>query len=481
MNIMKTKNSAAKIYLSKTELLNYFLYSVIVLGIGIFLLYTKLVSFYLFILFIFLSYLKHRSINELSLYISLLLVTNVFEFASLEQLPYLQLMPGIRFNLLDIITTLNFLLLFNKIINLQKTPSRWIVFFVLITSLLYVFIGFILTLTPRGAGTNYLRVLFYISFYFYFFLYFDNLDKIKKMVAVLSFWILIATLIQVIEYFQNYRFTLPGIIPHSDFYSEEGQKIFTIGSERIYLWSRVTVLMFINLPFVLMFYSLTKQKFYLIVVILSFLGFFIALSRIWFLGLVIITLLTIIVSNRDLKFKIVNSLIVISIVLFVFQIYSLEFTRFDFLASLLGRTHSIITLGQTYGEMDTFTIRVWLFNKSFNKFLESPLFGWGFGEKIWNEYFTIDLGSINRLVFFGLFGTIPLIYYIFSYSLSFLPIIRFEKNLIIKLLGFSVFSIFISHFPMYIWQIDFWGQNYVIPITMVMAIGDRVLTNKLII
>lgn len=460
---------------SKKDLLNYFFLASFIILFNIFLLYSKQFGLIIFLILIIVLSLRNKDIPLFPFLTALLLVTNIFEFASLEQMPFIQLGPGIRFNLLDIISISYLFILWNKIINIKNTPSKWFVNFVLLSSLLYVLIGFIFTLTPRGAGTNYLRVLIYIIFYYYFFILFEDQGKLKKVFGVLSVWILIGSIIQIIEYFLNYRFELPGIIPHSGFYSAKGETIFTAGSERIYLWSRVTILMFIFLPFSINLYLRYKNKYFLIVSIITILSFFIALSRIWFLGITLI-LLTIFVFS-ELRYKIIFTSILISLtlVLIIFQFYSLTFTGYDFLAALLGRSHSIVTLGQTYGEMDTFTIRVLIFNYSFDKFLESPIFGWGFGEEIWNKYYTVDLGMINRLVFFGLLGTIPLIYYIIHYSGTLIRHIKIYKNQFNRVILISVLSIFIGHFPMYLWQIDFWGSSYVILLSFIMAVGDRVL------
>ncbi len=466
------------LYFTKKDIFDSIFLALMVFIFNIVLLYTKQFGLILFLLIIIFSFLRKKDIPLFPLLTALLLVTNLFEFASLEHMPFIQLGQGIRFNLLDIITVTYLIFLWNKIVNFKHTKSKWFVNFVLISSLIYVIINFFLTFTPRGAGTNYLRILVYILFYYYFFILFEDETKIKKTLGVISVWVISATIIQIIEYFLNYRFELPGIVPFSSFYSSIGEKILTAGTEKIYLWSRVTILMFILLPFAINIYLKYKNIYFLIVSFLSILGFLISLSRIWFLGLFLIFLIIFIYSNLRLKVVFISIFIILILFLMLFQFYSLEKTGFDFLASLIGRSHSIVTLGQTYGEMDTFSVRVLIFKYSFNKFLESPLIGWGFGEKIWNNYYTVDLGMINRLVFFGIIGTGILIFYIISYILNIIRMIKLRSNKTDLTILISVLSIFVAHFPMYIWQIDFWGNAFVIPMCLIMAIGDKELLKE---
>lgn len=139
---------------SKKDLLSYFSLASIVILLNIFLLYTKQFGLIFFLIFIIISFLRNKDLPLIPLLTVLLLVTNIFEFASLEQMPFIQSGPGMRFNLLDIISVSYLFFLWNRIINITNTPSKWFVNFVLITSILYVFIGFIFTLTPRGAWTR---------------------------------------------------------------------------------------------------------------------------------------------------------------------------------------------------------------------------------------------------------------------------------------------------------------------------------------
>jgi len=451
----------------------FVLFSIIII---ISLFYTKTLGL-IFVYLIFLINLYNKNNKyELPILFVFIISTNVLEFGSLEQLPYIQLGPGIRFNLLDLIVITFIIFLWNKIINI-KTPSSWLINYNFLLTILFIIIGFIIYKTPREAGTNYGRVLIYITFYYVFYFYFTDINRIKRLLFLISIIVLLGTSIQLIEYFLNYRFELPGVVPFSSFYSEKGERIFTAGFERIYLWSRVTIFIFVMTAFGMAFYTINKSTYYLLISLVSIVGFLLALSRIWFLGISLILFVILLTSPKVGKFRIILASILLIVFLNLLQMYSIDLLGFDLFAAITGRLKSASTLGRYYGEMDTFTIRVLMFNENLKGFLSSPLFGLGFGSTIWNKYYNVDLGVINRLVLTGLIGTLPIILFIIGYILRLIKFINKKIDNERKAILVAILAILIGHFPMYIWQIDFWGSNYIFVIVMLLAMGDRIITN----
>lgn len=462
---------------NKKELIRSLTSTIFYLLLVVSLFYTKFLGFLFIYIFLLIGLIKKNYNYELPLIFILIIATNVLEFGSVEQLPFLQLGAGLRFNILDIFVITYLIFFFNKIL-ITKTPSSWIIKYTFWLTVIYIFIGFLIYLNPREAGTNYGRVLIYITSYFIFYFYFENLDNIKKILLLLSMIVIIGTVIHLAEYFINLRFELPGVIPFSGYYSTEGEKITTAGQERIYLWSRITGIIFIMTAFGLSIYLKFKKKLFLLIFIFSVLGFLIALSRIWFLGIALIILTILIIEETKNKLKVLIPALLLFIFVLLIQNFSVQLIGFDLLAAITGRAKSAVTLGRTYGEMDTFSVRVLMFNFNYNKFLESPLFGHGFGSSIWNMYYNVDLGLINRLVLLGLLGTIPLIIFLFDYCLKLIKKIKSDIPRAEKSILVSILAILVGHFPMYLWQIDFWGSNYIFFLTMLLAMGDRILMNN---
>ncbi len=436
--------------------------------------YTEFIGLITFlVILIFSLFIKKEDyFQEFLVLLILILSTNVFEFGSIEQLPYIQAGPGLRFNFLDILIIISFIKYFPSVIKDKDAKSLNFIIFNVVIATIYVLIGFLLTGSPREAGFNYYRVFFYFGTYVLFYSYLRNIWNLKRLFFILSFWIMAMTIVQVVEFLRDYRFEFPNIIPASSFYSTEGFKILTAGYEKIYAWSRVTILAFMIIPFSLSFYIFYKKNSYLMVLSFSLISFLIALSRIWFLGLAIIILTVIYNSGFKNIGKTISFLLFSFSFLFIIQFLSLEFSNFDLFAALSGRTHSIVTLGTTYGEMDTFSIRIYMFLKSFNKFLESPLLGHGFGQEIWENYFTLDLGAINRLVFMGLIGLVPILMFIVLRIFSLIRKIILNKSITLKAIYIALLAFLLSHLALYLWQIDFYGTNHLIGTMLFYAIYD---------
>lgn len=463
-------------HFSKKEIINLIFLSVFSFAFVVSLFYTQIFGLLAFLIVLIASLFgkKKDFLLEFSILIILIISTNVFEFGSLEQLPFLQLGPGLRFNLLDILILLTFLRYFGNVINDKQATTKNFMLFNIILATIYVLVGFAMTGSPREAGFNYYRVFFYFGSYVMFYTYMRDIRNFKRLLFVLSIWVISMTSVQIIEFFQDYRFTFPGVKPLSDFYSTEGFKIQTAGQEKLYTWSRVTGLAFLILPFTLSFYITTSNRFYLITFIFTLSTFILALSRIWFLGIVIVFLTVIIYLGIKKLSKVFAAILFIITALLLIQFYSLEFMRFDFFAALLGRTQSIVTLGRTYGEMDTFSVRVMLFLHSFNKFLESPLIGHGFGQSVWNVYYSLDLGAVNRLFMMGLLGLLPILGFIITRIFRVIREINLSKDINLKTIYVALLAFILAHFPMYLWQIDFYGSNYIIHVMLVYALYDSI-------
>lgn len=459
---------------SKSELISLFLKAVFVLIFAISLFYLKESSLIIFLIIIGISISKKKSL-EFIILLTLILATNVFEFGNLEDLPNIQLGPGLRLNSLDILIVFFSLKSFIALKNESFTASMKMINFYILISFIYVVVNFILTGSPKEAGTNYLRVLIYPAFFYVYYEYFKEANNIKRLLTILSLWVIIFVLIQAYEYLMGYRLTLPGIKTFSSFYTVEGEKIISAGQTLIYTWSRTTMFSFIMLGIGLALFYHNKSKFFLITSISALFSFFIAVSRIWIVGAFIMFLVISLLYGAKRLTTLLIPLTIIILISSIFQFLALKNIGIDFLSVLYGRSQSILSAGQTYGEMDTLSIRILFFNEILKKFLESPIWGWGFGQFIMDNYYFGDLGLPNRFLLFGLIGTIPFLLFLLFYPIKLLSQIKNSPSNNEKALMIGVMAVFIAHFLMYVFQIEFWGSKSVISLIMIFAIGDRIL------
>jgi len=481
--ILRGNNLESDLVITKSLLIETFYRAILYLLLAFVILYAReFGAVILIILGLFYFFTKKAGLEVLVI-LTFIYATNSLEFANVDELPFIKIMPGMRLNGIDLLvlplSIRSFIQIRNK--KLSTDTGTFVIFWILL-SFTYTFINFILTGSPKEAGTNYLRVLYYISFYFVLLNFFSDNKIIFRTFMILGWIVFFSTISQIMEYYQGYRFTLPDFQGMNVAFSEEGTKVFTAGSSRVYLWSRVTQYVFTSLLFFFSYYLVKKQKNYIALIfsMICALTLIIASVRVW----LVVALLSIIlmVYFQQKKLKVIPKIVFFFLFLFliVYQVESLTLKPNEpgLLSSLLGRTSSVLNPQGTYGEQDTFSIRLFYTGVLFQKFLESPLWGHGFGIYIYENYYNIDLGIINRLVMFGVVGTLPLILFIFHKIISTLNSIKIVKTDFEKILFISGVTFLIAHLPAYSFQLDFWGGPLIFSVTLMLASIDSVRLNS---
>ena len=418
--------------------------------------------------------------QEILIFLTLVFSTNVLEFFNIDLLPYLQLGTGLRFNALDLLIIP---LSIRSYLSLRKdgtnTFNMKFITFLIMLSTIYVVLGLLFTGSPKEAGFNYYRVLFYPAFYFALLKYFLINNNKNRLIYFLSFLVIISTIIQLYEYILNYRLTIPGYQVHDIAFSEEGVKIFTYGGERLYVWSRTTGFLFLILGISLAMWEnrLGNNKLNLLLVLICFIGFIIATVRMWIVLMLILALVVFIFSPRKRSVLINVATIIVLLSILITLLSSLTYYpgQVDLITSLISRVESI-TNTDKYGEQNTFLVRVIVNEINFNKFLESPIWGHGFGKFIYSNYYNNDVGITNRLVQFGLLGTLPILFFSFSNIFHIIREIKLNKHLSRKnrTLLISVLAILIAYLPGYLWQFDFWSEKLVFVLLIALALSDSI-------
>jgi hypothetical protein len=431
------------------------------------------------ILFVLLAFTKRAGMELLVISI-LILMENCFDFIVPAQLPTLIISRGFRLNALDLLiipaaTVCCFKLMSQK----NKPASIWFVNGYLLLSTVYLAVGFFNTGGLASGGAIYFRTLLYAGFYYIAMVHFARKENIAMIFFVLGFIVVFATVLQIIEFFQGSRFVLSWIEETKGVYGEEGQRLLSGGEQRLYLWSRVTGMAYLTVPFFLGYYLLAKNRKLpsLTIALMSILTFVLASVRSWMVIISVAMLIVLFNSriNRRVIYSIFGFIGLFFLALFLIQYAAVSTGNTDLLASLTGRIASIFNPQSTAGETDTFTVRLFASGVLFLKFLESPIFGHGIGAVILDTYYNSDLGMLNRMVMFGLLGTLPLLYYLIRYAVKLRKRIKVEVNLFHRIVLITSLAVIVSHLPAYAFQYDFWGNGWIVFILLVMAASDRIM------
>lgn len=468
------------------DIYHAFLKAVGYLVISVASLYVGNTGVLLALLLIIFSFIKKKDILEPIIIFTIIFSTNVLELIEYEQIPVFSFGPGMSFSILEIMI---FPMAIHSMAYLKmnniKSESKNIVLVICAFVIIYLLFGIIKTGSISDGGAFSAKYLLYVLFYFVFVEYFTkNPDNKLKLLYIIGFICVLGTVLQLYEFFQNQRILLPGFARTTEYYNLEGVKIFSGGNtDRIYMWGRTIIYSFISIAifFSMIVYKVGHKFSNYIIFLTSILSFAIASVRIYMI-IVFLCVLLVVLLNTHKKSGFVSYLLIFLIVFTVLiqlSAFAEKLIGFDFIGSFTGRIESIFSLGDTYGENDTFTGRVVVTIFLLNKFYESPIFGFGYGLDVYRNYQNGDVGIINQLIRFGLLGTLPIIFFIFNYIRK--AYIRLKSNLydIDKVFLLSAIVVLISHLPAYIWQIDFWSSRLAIGLLLVIALSDSVLMQKI--
>lgn len=431
-----------------------------------------------FLLYVFIP--KHKRIEEL-IVLTLIISTNFFEFSSVNDAPYVQIGPGLRFNALDIlIITSSLFALFSFRRKKITLASKQLIGFLFLSATIYLLINLTIEPSPRDAGANYYRILTYPIFYFALVYYFrENPGNVGRLLIILGAFVIVSAITQYIEISTGLRLLLPGVTPSNEYYSESGMQIFSAGQRRMYVWTRVSNLLLFVVPFsfAALVSGLKRHRLFILMVFLAgIVSIYLATVRIW-IAIYALSIFIILFLSRSKMMGRGRFILILGLIIASFGVLNDAISQasgIDLLESFVGRTQSIFTLGATAGEQDTFSERVFMFQRIFNKVSESPFWGYGFGEYIINNFSTNDLGIINRFLFFGMIGTLPVLVLFIRYIVNLLTQVKRQLDPSSHVVLIAAAGMFIAHLLGYLFQQDIWGSPAVISMLMVNAAADAV-------
>ena len=443
------------------------------LGIILILIYAQAIGLYfLLISLIFVFKTENKYLEYAAVILPLI---NIGIVIQANNFPFIQLGPGLRFNSGDIILLIYSIYTY-RLYKMRKVKyySTKLIFFLTGLSLIYFFVIFIFTLDYREAGTNFLRLLLIPFFYFVYIELFRVAKNIRVFYIAIGIFVILGTLIQFFEVSTNIKFQLPG----TEFarIGMEDPTVYSAGILRVYAFSRTTLFAFflsgLSLSFIV--HKINTKISYLFFSVCA-ISFMLATVRIWFTIIFSVIIFIVFLSSFKYKiglFKIIFVIIVISLIPLYYFLLNSDY--FAFADSILLRIQSIINLGGN-SEQDTLAPRLILFDFFWKKFLESPIYGHGFGTSIINNYNNSDLGMINRAINFGLFGLIPLLVFIILYIFKTLSFYWNSQSNGDKAILLSVSALIFSHLIGYVFQLDFWGREWATIMVMILALGDVVM------
>jgi O-antigen ligase len=232
----------------------------------------------------------------------------------------------------------------------------------------------------------------------------DTYKRFRTYIRLLTAIMLIAVAIQLVEAMFGYRMSLGDLgLGANEYYAST--RFIEVGNVQTpYLWSRATgptiLLMFLALGCV---FEGQQVRRYLPLAALAVLSYLIALSRTWYIAMVV-GAVTLVILQRRPRQALAGSILVIVFLIGLGAILG-QVAPDTYRGSpwdiWLGRG---LTLGQ-FSLMSSFVGRVELNAAAWVLLWESPLLGHGPGFVVAN-YASGDLGIMNTLLFYGLVGAI---------------------------------------------------------------------------
>jgi O-antigen ligase len=333
--------------------------------------------------------------------LALLLSTQVLKLVYLDNLPYIQIMSGLRFNSLDIILLSLTIVSCYRLIRRRERPDflKQIIILIGLTFISVVF-GILMGTTNLDIGLGGVRILFSYSFYLVLVEVMKTPKRIRIVVGILFSIALTAVTIQFWELLSGQRLNFG--YTHSNYY---GQFVsLDIQSEQAaYLWNRA-----VEYLFLVLFLSLGSVfegrhlRLFLPASIAALAAFAAMLVRQWQIYIIVGVVAMLFILFLAGRIRAILGTIVAFMVLGISIYISIPF--FSPITIWLNRMQTVSDPFQ----QSTFLIRLELFKKGIEYFQAAPIFGYGLSPKF-NELFNSDLGFINTLLLFGIVGIVAVI------------------------------------------------------------------------
>ena len=350
---------------------------------------------------LFAAYSFHEPLP--AVFVAMVVGTRVFEFVSLERLPYFQIASGLRINMSDAFTLLFLAIAAHRLPRRKDRPlfGGLVVIWVLLVAVSFA-AALVLGETDIDTGGNILRGQVGYLGYLSMIAILDTHKRFRWYVRFLTVMVLIAVAIQLVEAVLGYRLSLGALGGVSNVYFAS-TKFVEIGDTRVpYLWSRslghTILLMFLALGCV---FEGKRLRRYLPLAVLAILSYLITLSRAWYIAIAV-GIATLFVLQRRRGWAIGGSVLLIVSLIGVGAVLGWMGSEAFGMSPWKAWVSRALTL-QDLSSESNFVGRVELNSQALRVVWDSPLLGWGPGF-VFTQHPPGDLGIISTLVLYGFVG-----------------------------------------------------------------------------
>lgn len=289
----------------------------------------------------------------------------------------------------------------------------------------------------------------------YFVISITDLKSLNYFEKVITSMIFFFIGIQIYEYLMQKRIPIRVFEKYSIFYNEDPYSVEFRGVKTGYIWSRIGLILPLNLFFGIYYFFTDKKNYGLLLIAVYILSMMITLSRIWIIGfgfvIVVISLMLLLRRSKEnytisKLFGLIGIFAILGVTMFygsstfkeILNIFLLRINSINDLAdksdsSFLGREYTLIQM-----------ISVWS---------DYPLFGAGFST-LSRRLITNDLGFPNIMTVFGVAGIAMMTVFFKQYYNNIKPFI--QNNYILFV---SLFSVMLMITFMSIFSIDMFYYN----------------------
>ncbi len=406
--------------------------------------------------------------------LAMLLSTDVLKFVDLTYLPSVRLGPAGRFNALDVVVIMLFVLGLLRLRQRHERPLFLLPLFgfAVIVALSYL-LGVVGGTTDISLGLNGLRSLSPYLFYIGLAGVIDTRQKLFTVIWLIFTLLFISVVVQLVEASLGQRLTAPTSVVNEYYATTKTVQVGLLSAP--YLWNRATSFLFLGL-FVSVSGALWLRSWmHALLASLALMGFVVALMRQWYL-MVALGMLVIFLLPRKGRLLTIVGLALAAVVLIRLLFYppfglTLSYPLIDVWIARLA------TVGQFQQEQN-FIARLETWQGQLTLFRENPLFGYGPGsislldERV--SFYFSDTGVPNTLVQYGLFGCLAVVTLIIAffrraYDLFRLLPVSKEKGYLAGLIGAWVGIV-----AGYSFGFDFFtSAEYAFATALAMALLDR--------
>ena len=403
------------------------------------------------------------------------LSTDGMKFFSLENLPYVQLGPGLRLNSEDLAL---FMLLVVGVIHLARRRERpqflTHVMLLGVAAAISMAVGLAAGTIDVGVAFNGLRVFSGYLFYVALVGVIDTPAKLKGLIRIVFALVIVSVVIQVIEAGLQERITTPWSST-SEYFSAT-QYVSNIEGTIPYLWNRAVGYQLVGLFLALGGWLWSKRPAHATIATIALTGFVVALVRQWYIFISIGVVLLLMVGGQRRSGAVIRTLLGALLLFAVVVSASMWLpTGFPLADALQDRSATILNFQNDYSVI----ARLGVWNNQIETFLESPIVGMGPGTADTLFYsgatgWSQDIGMTNSLVQFGALGLAAILYLFGS-------VLRKSRNVLRDMPASSgrefaaaVFSVWVCIFVAYFFTQDFFtSTELAFAVGLVMTIVDR--------